>query len=132
MQFMNAIANSRTGAFMEEVNISFRGTEEYRRKIQHAALDRGVKVQVLLERAVEAYLNGDSTNSPEGYELLMVRTDMAAVLRAMADWLESSGREKVLEALQAAKTSPSTPSTIESPADGQADRGGKKVRLKPA
>ena len=43
----------------DEVNINFRGTSKYREKLQRAALDRGIKVQGLLERAVDEYLSTD-------------------------------------------------------------------------
>ncbi len=36
--------------------IGFRGTEEFRRDLQRAAIDRGIKVQTLLEEAVALYL----------------------------------------------------------------------------
>lgn len=38
--------------------IGFRGTEEYRSNLAQEALNRGVKVQVMLESAVSAYLSG--------------------------------------------------------------------------
>lgn len=40
--------------------IAFYGTEEYRFRLQREALDRGIKVQVLLEEAVERYLHTES------------------------------------------------------------------------
>ena len=42
--------NAKTAA------IGFRGTEEFRRNLQRAAIDRGIKVQTLLEEAVALYL----------------------------------------------------------------------------
>ena len=45
-----------------DVRIAFRGTTAYRAKIQRAALDRGVKVQDLIERAIDAFL--DSVPNP--------------------------------------------------------------------
>lgn len=45
----------------EEVNITFRGLPEYREKLQFEALRRKIKVQVMLEKAVELYL---STHPP--------------------------------------------------------------------
>lgn len=36
--------------------IGFRGTEKYREELARAALDRGMKVQKMLERAVSDYL----------------------------------------------------------------------------
>lgn len=44
---------------MEEkakVPIAFKGTEEYRERLQRAALDRKMKVQALIETALEDYL----------------------------------------------------------------------------
>ena len=40
------------------VEIKFRGTVEYRTELQMEGLKRGLKVQALLERAVERYLAG--------------------------------------------------------------------------
>jgi hypothetical protein len=37
--------------------IGFRGTEDYRERLQRAALDRHVKVQQLIEDALAAYLS---------------------------------------------------------------------------
>ncbi len=39
-----------------EKTIGFRGTEEYRTSLKQAALNRGLPVQEMLERAVSAYL----------------------------------------------------------------------------
>lgn len=61
----------------EIVTIGFRGTEEYRKMLQQAALDRGLKVQKLLEEAIAQYLGqpasvesaaakGDNGGSPFG------------------------------------------------------------------
>jgi hypothetical protein len=61
----------------EIVTIGFRGTEEYRKMLQRVALDRGLKVQKLLEEAIAQYLGqpgsaeataakGDNGGSPFG------------------------------------------------------------------
>lgn len=54
----------------EEVTIGFRGTEDYRRALQRAALDRGLKVQTLIEQAVNQFLNPppakESADTPIG------------------------------------------------------------------
>jgi len=41
---------------MAEVQIGFRGTPEYRRKLQKLALEHGLKVQGLIELALDRYL----------------------------------------------------------------------------
>ena len=38
------------------VNIAYRGTPEFRERLQRVALDRGMKVQELLDEAVENYV----------------------------------------------------------------------------
>ena len=38
------------------VRIAFTGTKGYRAKLQRAALDKGIKVQELLERSLDLYL----------------------------------------------------------------------------
>jgi hypothetical protein len=45
-------------------NINFRGTEKYREMLQRAAIDRGTKVQGLIERALEAYLGRSHAEAP--------------------------------------------------------------------
>ena len=40
----------------DKVNIGYRGTETYRRRLQMEALQRGVKVQTLIDTAVAYYL----------------------------------------------------------------------------
>lgn len=40
--------------------IAFTGTIEYRNLLQREALDRGVKVQQLIEQAIESYLRSSS------------------------------------------------------------------------
>lgn len=56
----------RQGADMKEnlvseqnVMIGFRGSPEFRHRIQLEALNRGVKMQKLIEDAIESYLKGD-------------------------------------------------------------------------
>jgi hypothetical protein len=117
----------------EEVTIGFRGSEEYRRRLQQAALDRGLKVQGLIETAVESYLAGAPAKIPAGHEVLIVRADMAAVLRAMAQWLETAGPDKVLDTLTTARALSGDDEGLKSSQDGQVNRRRKELQtLKPA
>jgi predicted nuclease with RNAse H fold len=45
--------------------IIFRGTEEYRAQLQKSAIDRGIKVQQLIEQAIEMYLHASNGNGGE-------------------------------------------------------------------
>jgi hypothetical protein len=58
------------GGFVDETvkdkKIAYRATEESRRKLQIAAIERGTKVQGLIDAALEAYLGEDSVQSPSG------------------------------------------------------------------
>lgn len=55
---------------IEDVPITFRGTAQYRSMLAQAALDRGIKVKGLIQRAIADYLRdnphagGESTRSP--------------------------------------------------------------------
>lgn len=44
----------------KQVQVGFRGTEEYRHRLQEEAHKRHMKVQRMLELAVEAYLDDDA------------------------------------------------------------------------
>lgn len=49
-----------------DVQIAFRGTEEYRANLQKEALQRGMKVTTLLRKAVDAYLDrADKVKEPK-------------------------------------------------------------------
>lgn len=61
--------------------IIFRGTEEYRATLQKSAIDRGMKVQQLIEHAVEMYLH--SSNGAGG-EVAMAESYLIAKARAYA------------------------------------------------
>jgi hypothetical protein len=52
----------------ELVQIGFRGTVEYRANLARAALDRKIKVQEMLERAIDVYLADDSPRQPSDYK----------------------------------------------------------------
>lgn len=84
----------------EEKNakIAFMGTAKYRAALQRAALDRGVKVQGLLEAAVVAYLDRNP-------------------LHALLDQILASGHQptirRVGELLEAAAQAPSKGATGE-------------------
>src|SRR5882724_9279845 len=49
-----------------EMTIGFRGTEQYRTSLKQAALNRGLPVQEMLERAVESYLASRHEPAPKG------------------------------------------------------------------
>ncbi len=51
------------------VTIGFRGTSEYRRKLQREALERGLKVQNMIEEAVEFYLASRHGESKDGVKM---------------------------------------------------------------
>lgn len=57
--------------------IAFRGTEEYRAKLQKSAIDRGLKVQQLIEQAIEMYLqspkNGNGGESARAERHLIIK-----------------------------------------------------------
>lgn len=46
--------------------IGFRGTVEYRKALAQAALDRGLKVQGMLEKAIDMYLESTKDADAEG------------------------------------------------------------------
>ena len=67
-----------------EVNINFRGTPQYRERLARAALDRKIKVQALLERAIESYLsraNDSNTEKPLHTEKISTGNDISADTR---------------------------------------------------
>jgi hypothetical protein len=71
--------------------ITFRGTVEYRASLQQAALDRGIKVQALLERAVEAFLSGtaieaDKIDPPTKSNSDLFILDAPAESYIIAEW----------------------------------------------
>ncbi len=51
--------------FENEVNITFRGTIGYRERLQREALNRRMKVQALIENAIEAYIDPESIGQPK-------------------------------------------------------------------
>lgn len=85
-----------------EVTIGFRGTPEYRRQIQQAALDRGMKVQDLIETALYQFMHGSgstTTAQPPGYQSISIRKEMVPVVMALVGWIENEGKDAVLAAL---------------------------------
>jgi hypothetical protein len=50
----------------EEVQIGFRGSEEYRAELQKAALNRNMKVQQMIREAVDQYLGKEPECAPKG------------------------------------------------------------------
>lgn len=59
------MATPRIPRLKKPAYIGFRGTEQYRRKLQREAWRRGLKVQGLLERAVEQFLSSDKPSLPQ-------------------------------------------------------------------
>jgi hypothetical protein len=117
--------------------IGFRGTEQFRRQLHREALDRGIKVQTLLEQAVAAYLAAEPSPAPapavpDGCEMLIVPRAMAPILRAMAAWIEKEGSERVLATLAPIADSQASPATDTIPLDARSDRSAKKLRPKHA
>lgn len=48
---------------IKDKKIAYRASEEFRRRLQIAAIERGLKVQNLIDEALDAYLNaGESAN----------------------------------------------------------------------
>lgn len=83
----------------EKVQIIFRGTSEYRDNLQRAALDRGIKVQDLIEEALRLYLNmpGDDPRrlaAAENYALNRLRA-IAKLFREHPSQME--GVEQMLQ-----------------------------------
>lgn len=70
-----------------EVTIGFRGTEEYRKRLQQEALNRGLKVQQLLEAAVELYVNRPNSKH-EGDRISPDSKDVESTLEQMEQALE--------------------------------------------
>jgi hypothetical protein len=71
----------------EYLQIGFRGTEEYRRSIQQAALDRGLKVQRMLEIAVEQYLRSEgSIEQPRAAQLEGLSEEDATLAAKFLRW----------------------------------------------
>lgn len=86
-----------------EKQIGFRGTVEYREKLQRAALDRGLKVQGLIERAVEAFLASPATaKAPADKDgLTEDQRDILAIINdPRKDFLFTSVRSTVTHALE--------------------------------
>ena len=80
----------------EIVTIGFRGTEEYRKMLQQEALNRGLKVQKMLEEAVAHYVGqapaseatgskADSGDSPFGKLASEERRWLEALLTYLRD-----------------------------------------------
>ena len=80
----------------EIVTIGFRGTEEYRKTLQQEALNRGLKVQKMLEEAVAHYVGqapvsevidqkADSSESPFGKLTPEERRWLEALLNYLRD-----------------------------------------------
>lgn len=79
----------------EKIRIAFTGTEEYRKKIHQAALDRGLKVQNLLETAVSVYLDdGAEPSAPTSHP---ERRDK---WHRMLEAILASGNKKAITAVQ--------------------------------
>ena len=45
---------------MKDKKIAYRASEEFRRRLQIAAIERGMKVQGLIDAALDAYLEADA------------------------------------------------------------------------
>jgi hypothetical protein len=76
----------------ETVQIGFRGTEDFRRRLQQAALDRGVKVQGLLEDLVERHIFNEVDGPHEPSEDLS--TEDLAMARKFLRWMKKPKKSK--------------------------------------
>jgi hypothetical protein len=75
-----------------EVNINFRGTPEYRQTLQLAALTRKIKVQALIERALDAYLSVPSTERTSSKSVLQTEQDISLTPRENGAIVHESGQ----------------------------------------
>lgn len=110
--------------------------------VQQAAFDRGLKVQGFLEQAVAAYLavgvpateqSASAPKVPEGYEILIVPSGLAPILRTLADWIEREGPGPVLDSLRAGDSATPAAARVESQHEqGTASKATGKLRTKHA
>ena len=119
----------------EEVTIGFRGTADYRTKLQRAALDRGVKVQQLIERALSAFLEGTvaaTSRTPKGYKTITVKEEMVPIMLAMAKWIETEGRDAVLASFHSPVIGEMQEASVESKRDSEPAVPKSARKLRPA
>ena len=75
----------------EMLQIGFRGTAEFRRKLQAAALDRNLKVQGLIELLVDRYVFSDGENtSPLETSLNGANKEELVVAQHFLQWMRSA------------------------------------------
>lgn len=86
------------------LQIAFRGTEDYRERLQDAARARKIKVQELLERAVEVYLTGSAAAevaaqraaaeqvAPPGQKAVVVPEEMVELIDQFVRWYQKQRR----------------------------------------
>lgn len=78
--------------------IAFRGTEEYRNRLQDEARARRIKVQELIERALEVYLKGSAAaevaaqrtaeqmSAPPGHKVIIAPDELVDLFEMMIKW----------------------------------------------
>jgi hypothetical protein len=102
--------------------IAFMGTSEYRDFLQRQALDRKIKVQVLLERAVEAYLEvGSESGSvarPDSHsrQVELLRYILENGTKNDAAWI-TGNLKNFAEAIRSRKPGAPEPKGIQEPAE---------------